>query len=366
MRLTTTIVKHMEISYKIDGEINEELVKFAQELFTKRWERELSVDFYELIGLLKDVVKQGLPISPSLEEDIISLIGDVNYENFLSETGVWATAKDYFKSSIIKDYVADLVENEPRSKQEITEIANFHFSTSVKDVSLELLRLSKSKDKQSVDNSSPEAPEDGDLGKWAFAQSREGVPYERNTDAENALEDKIKLHLDDTHKLHKSVADEITSYIKDNQYLTLLRFPAETYEVAFRGMSLPVETFQAIFGFTPDENGETGVLDVDVWASPRADTASWTIDTGTARNFAVSSGPKTNVAVVLAASTIANSGKFILNPERLYDVEEFSEYEEELETIGIGPIKVNRIAYAFPGTATLLTPSLVDKLAGYT
>lgn len=350
----------MEIFYKLGDQTNEDLNNLANSMFNSEWAT-LSLRFEELVLLLQDALQQDILIPSDVGHSLALILGGF-YDSFLSRKQVNVqAAEDFYKEVLTQEYNSLLETEQPSSKEELEELTENYFQTAyvtIIDIKNEIQTL--------IDDASSNAEIEakaGDLGKWAFAQNRKDVPREQNTDVEDDLENAIWLHLHDDAKLNQSDAHQIKDYVDNHQYLPLLQFPEELYEEVYRGMSLTGEEFHKIFGFEPEDQ-ETAILDIDIQAKPRGATASWTINVNKAREFATSGGKQ--IAVILAANTLINSGKFILNPERIYDVEQFSEYEEELETIGIGSIKVHRIAYAFPGTATLLTPSLVDKLAGYT
>lgn len=335
----------MRVEYKFDEKTVKILPEFVQNFFLEEWEN-LTSELYKAIDLLQNALKLKAPISKYLQEDLEFVLG----KDFLSNGNV---ELDYFnnelKFNMMKDYVENLNKVQPDENnlsQSLRRILPFYKVAQI-NYTLEQLvnKFSKKKNAKKDSINVPVEAEKGNLGKWAFAEDRTDVPYEENTKTENSLESQIVSHLSGDGTLNKSAASKIVSYIEKGQYLPLLQFPTEKYETVFRGMRISTKEFNKLFGFIPKDR-ETKILDVDIWAKPRGATTSWTLSIEIAQYFANDTTPDESVAIIMAASTSVNSDKFILNPEKIYNVAKFASQKEQLETIGIGPIKIHKIAYA--------------------
>lgn len=180
-------------------------------------------------------------------------------------------------------------------------------------------------------------------GDYAFASGREDVPFEPDTEEEAEAMIAVGDHLAGTSYLNKEKATIIKSLVKKGLYVDILELPADV-DTVYRGMRIDPSDLIDL----ADEFDETSQdwQPIKATLKPRSSraTASWSVSYDAARKFA--EAPDEDdflIPVVFSARVSDNPGAFIINPDKVYNVIDWSELEQEQETIGVGPIKVSAI-----------------------
>lgn len=211
--------------------------------------------------------------------------------------------------------------------------------------------------------------EDPRWGKYAFADDRKDAPYEPNTPSEDDAEKELSAHFDNRRMLSSDTAQQMKSFISSGQYTKLLKFPADKYEVIYRGISLTEDALERLLAsdtslhkkYSPSgrtlkidtvdlasfDVGDEDVVSFHGHAKPRGDSASWTVDEEIAEEFSIRGfeseafDPSERAySVIISARVSDNVSKLLLNPDAIYNVRDFMNFKREQEVIGVGPIKV--------------------------
>jgi hypothetical protein len=246
-----------------------------------------------------------------------------------------------------------------RPLREIERVAQLRiadFGDEIQELRKIVSRLSDAK------NVPPEAPADAELGSWAFGEERPAVPMEKDTEEEEDLLFRLKNHFGGGQwgdsNLSRFFARKIQGYLKDNQYTYLFDFPEAKYDTVYRGMNVPPKVIFDMLGEDDDVvqalrnaaiRPNTQVhLDREFVFEPRGDTSSWSVDYDIAHNF-TQEGNYGDYGIVLSADAMENADRLIINPDTIYSVETFEEFDQEREVIAVGPVKVFAVDFFFYG-----------------
>jgi hypothetical protein len=146
---------------------------------------------------------------------------------------------------------------------------------------------------------------------------------------------------------NESPSSEAVKTIKDflikGEYSTIFHAPEQ--EVVYRGMvvnhyflatALGVESFDQIgnketnFTFTPKE---------------KVNVTSWTTSFDMAEDYSESILNQYNIKLIMYARVEDNPDKFVSCQNGLYDLSGIDSFHDEHEVLGLGPIKVYKIAW---------------------
>lgn len=184
-------------------------------------------------------------------------------------------------------------------------------------------------------------------GDYAFGDNRRDVPFEMNTPDEEFAKAALDDHFEGL-PLNAKNAKEIQKLVQHGLYTDILQLPKHV-SVVYRGMAMDLNVLLDML----DEVDPTikGWQNIDATLKPRKGraTASWSIDYEAAKEFAADALEKgfpidsDAVPIVFAAQVSNNPGAFIINPEKVYDVADWTSLSREQETIAVGPIKVSAI-----------------------
>lgn len=197
------------------------------------------------------------------------------------------------------------------------------------------------------------SPEGKTWGSYLFAPAREDVPLEKNTPDEQAAYDAIHAMLFKNRALPPKVAQQLQSLVSSGEYVKLLDPPYTDY---YRGMNnVSTETLTALLGHAPKK--KKGSSRVSTSFKPKNTGSSWTADRSRAQGYAdygakgIDRSKIGTWSVILHAKKSDNQNKFILNPDVLYDIGDFSGSEsqdnsEDLEVYAVGTINLVDVTYS--------------------
>jgi hypothetical protein len=209
------------------------------------------------------------------------------------------------------------------------------------------------------EEAAPDALPEDPFGQYLFAPIRYDVPKpkEPNTDEEKEFLKALEhlFNYDKTSKLTK-LLPSLLSLVKKGKYTKFLVPPKSGR--AYRFMQVDVETASKILGVSIEKiKNSPEMVPFYVTGCPDyvplrgEQLSSWTMDpeyetmskfTYTERFY----GETEMVSIVLVAETSKNT--FLLNPEELTKsgiYQSINNYYYEMETIGVGPIKILEAAY---------------------
>jgi len=198
-----------------------------------------------------------------------------------------------------------------------------------------------------------EAPDDSELGKYAFSPGRKGkVPFEPNTEIEQELQDNLIQYFENNEPVPLKNISLIKTLMSQGLYTKILHEP--TVATLYRGMIVPEDWLKR--SMEGEKIKFTGRKKANFTFSPAhgriqkssKSSSSWSQTYGVARNFAndVPIGKKDQYyGVVMRASVGDNPGNFLACPGGLYDVKAFTGFGDEAEAIGLGKIKVFEIEW---------------------
>lgn len=201
-----------------------------------------------------------------------------------------------------------------------------------------------------------EANEDDIFGQWLAPDRRDDVPpearEEQHTEEEQDVLDHIEGHLHANNFGLDEWGPKLLKLLKQGKYTKILSPPKVKY--AYRLMTAQSATLEKILGrkLKGDEldsvKASRGFRKNGGIFKPRNVASSWTIDP-TVFDQIVSTAhiPPDEWTVILKAPIKGNN--FILNPDTMYDIADMEGMVHELETVGIGPIKLDNITYIHSG-----------------
>jgi hypothetical protein len=192
-----------------------------------------------------------------------------------------------------------------------------------------------------------EAPDDAPLGNYAFAEFRRDLPFgiERDTEEEKDLGEDLIQHFSGDRPMSPESVELMQTIISNGWYKNIIRRPKQP-EV-YRGIRMDKAWLAANVGKDWEKKFKKGkgFIEVDLELSPPngEPVASWTTDISIAKGFSAPNNRTDKIGVIFYAKVKDNPDKFI-DGQALYAVPDFSDWEDEVETIGVGPISVYKIA----------------------
>lgn len=192
------------------------------------------------------------------------------------------------------------------------------------------------------------------LGDFAWAEEREDVPYEKNTNIENVLYDILVSHFEDSESVKKDKEQFIKKLFVSGKYSDVLVAPS--HGVVYRGMTVPHKWLTNVLGYNSiedlkEEFGSEGHHNLNCIYTPKDNAiSSWTTNMNVANSFALRNSlnkkpPKGSCRIVLYAKSVENKNNFLSCDEGLYNVRGFDASSQENEVIGLGDIKVFLISW---------------------
>ena len=207
-------------------------------------------------------------------------------------------------------------------------------------------------DRKNVNKDIAPAPESLPLGKWAFAEDREDVPWEEDTPKESHLFQELGRHYVNGSTMSEDDANLIQTFLSHGLYSDYF-IPATLEEdELYRGINVSEDWLRDALGDERFEseilNDETqifeGECEGDFTFVPYSGIGctSWTRDEKTARGF---SKNRKEYDVVLFAHTGDNPNKFCSCPED--DVPGGVAVSGEQEFLGLGKIKIYKFSWRY-------------------
>lgn len=196
-----------------------------------------------------------------------------------------------------------------------------------------------------------EAPNDADLGMYAFSPDRKNVPYEENNEYEEKLLTTLMKHFWQNKNVPEVDAEIIKKFLKKNWYVDTFRQPNVPYfwrgmrvnkNYILKALKMDEKTFDKTY---PSGQGHIKASFLfEPYESKHS--SSWAKDYYSASNFAtVDDSIGKGYAVVMVAQAAENDGKF-LDCEGLYKLHRLQTFQYEHEVIGFGDIAVSAIAWS--------------------
>lgn len=194
------------------------------------------------------------------------------------------------------------------------------------------------------------------FGQWFGPKRRDDVPPEAkdedDTPEEKEALQQIQGHLQVQDYGLEEWGPKLLKLLKQGKYTKILSPPKVKY--AYRLMTADSAILEKILGrkLKGDEldsvKASRGFRKNGGIFKPRNVASSWTIDP-TVFDQIVSTAhiPPDEWTVILKAPIKGNN--FILNPDTMYDIADMESMVHELETVGIGPIKLDNITYIHSG-----------------
>jgi len=211
--------------------------------------------------------------------------------------------------------------------------------------------------KKKLNKPKEEAPDDAILGNYAFANVRQGIPPEVNTEVEDDLEQELTTHFVNNMHMSAKSGRALKTSLENDWYEKILSEPEQT--IVYRG----IKVSEAWMANNIGENWKKqfakakGQLKINMVLRPNTGDASsavtsWTKNINTAKSFSKgamkSFNPDTDYntqysRLVCCAAIKDNPNQFIDSAAGLYGIPEFGRYADEQEVLGIGSIKVSQI-----------------------
>lgn len=192
----------------------------------------------------------------------------------------------------------------------------------------------------------PEAPGWAPFGQFAWANFREGIPSEPDTELESQMFADLKAHFSNQRVgLPIQTSNLLQMFMWLGWYKPVLHPPP--YKTLYRGLKLRGKSALAEFLSQPIESiPDEGHLDLESSisiSSLNGHSTSWSAKKIITRDF--SNRGKLGYACTLIADVEQNPYKFLAGPGGLYDVVGISSYHLEKETVGLEPVLVRRIEW---------------------
>lgn len=183
-----------------------------------------------------------------------------------------------------------------------------------------------------------EAPHDAPLGRIAFAGARKGKPFEPDTAREKKLHIVIMRHFSENKAFGAKDAADIKALLKKGWYSDVFKPPGVS--IVYRGMGVSKKWLQA--AIKKKDIKPVGSLEKGFTFTPRTGgSSSWS----TAKIVAEEFGTDNDYQVIMHARIDDNVENFVTGPGGLYNVAGCSEYEFDNEVVGLGKIKVFKVAW---------------------
>jgi len=209
--------------------------------------------------------------------------------------------------------------------------------------------------KKKLNKPKKEAPDGAILGNYAFANVRQGIPPEVNTEVEDELEQELTTHFVNNMHMSAKSGRALKTSLENDWYEKILAEPKRA--TVYRGLRVSEEWMVKNIGENwraQFDETKTGRLKPNnMVLHPNADASSassavtsWTNSIKTAREFAF--GPSSDdavFAVVCCAAIKDNPNQFIDSAAGLYGIKGHAEFADEQEVLGIGSIKISHIIY---------------------
>lgn len=204
------------------------------------------------------------------------------------------------------------------------------------------------------------------FGRYLFAQDRNDTPEPKEFDTEKEEEFKSalgSLYNDGYAPKLNRLANSLLTLAKQGKYTNMLipprgsiayRFIATTVFTAPKILKIPMEKF--IYSEKNIQNEPVIITKCPPYKPHVGSLSSWTLepDVSVMRNFI--NTMTTTVNILLVAKTDEN--KFLLNPFEMRDNESLYAlnpvHADEMETIGVGTIKIWKAAYIPIGSSRLI------------
>lgn len=193
-----------------------------------------------------------------------------------------------------------------------------------------------------------EAPDDAPLGNYAFAEFRYDLPFgiERDTEEEADLGEDLIQHFSGDRPMSPESVDLLKKIIaKKKWYNKIIRQSPEAN--VYRGIRVDPKWLTANVGkdWKKQFAAGKGSIKVDMTLPPPGGelVASWTTNIEVAKGFSAPPHGDTRVGVIFYAKVKDNPDKFV-DGQALYAIPDFADWSGEAEAIGIGDIKVHKIA----------------------
>ena len=211
------------------------------------------------------------------------------------------------------------------------------------------------KKRQTVLQNSSEAPEDdAPYGRFAFADQRDDVPYEKNTSEEEKSWNALAKHVLSNVPMEPDDADRLKDDLKAGRYSSVLHGPGGRW--VFRGMSVSEENLRRLLRRPtgPIEQEAFQVVNRTMRPSQGA-SFSWSRSEEIALKFAKETSEEKPYAVIFVASTTDNPDSFLAGPGGFYKLNDLKVYRKEEESIGLGHVFVHKIYWQRRGNNRRMT-----------
>lgn len=192
------------------------------------------------------------------------------------------------------------------------------------------------------------------FGKYAFANSRlprYEVEPEKNTKIEDDVEKALRTHFKSGNPFSSNVVSTIKNVLDSGDYSDIIFEPDA--EVVYRGMHVDSSWLSAQIDSSSWNLPEEGNFQKTFFFKPFNNQSSWSLDYDAAYSVAETNFYDRVIAldegrsyiIILEARISDNHNKFISAPDGLYKLQFTIDYQDELECIGLGDIKVSKLSW---------------------
>jgi hypothetical protein len=205
----------------------------------------------------------------------------------------------------------------------------------------------------------PEAPPSAALGQYAFAPSRQDTPEpkEPNTAIEDRILKALKFYVGANQKAQlNQVVPDIMKLKKLGYYKSVLD-PSQYSEV-YRFLIVTGESLAEILG-VPEITEQEGESGPGVLKPRDGEISGWTVNP---KNFMSWGSSNEYVAMFIAP---VNGNQFFGNPNKFAaSLGMEADYQQEMETIAVGPVRYSKCFYEFMPDVSAGTIGHLIKKAG--
>lgn len=186
---------------------------------------------------------------------------------------------------------------------------------------------------------------DAPFGRYAFVDGRsasqlgqKGFTAEPDTSLEHDVGKELWRHFSANIHMSSSGADDLKKAMATGEYDDVLKSPSA--KNVYRGMRVSKSWIRKLIGKSSLKAGDI-VKVAKTYKPVTGHSSSWTTNRRVAISFARGDyEDDTEVPIIMHASVMDNSDSFVTGPGGLYKIDDFSEFEEEREVVGLGKIKI--------------------------
>jgi hypothetical protein len=205
------------------------------------------------------------------------------------------------------------------------------------------------------------APPDAPLGRIAFSperMKRERIPYEPNTDIENALKKDVLSYVHDNVDFEPESIRLIKQLVAQGYYGDVIRFTDPSIGTVYRGLAIEADAIPDEFGSELSNRmsglklGDIVTFDVSLTYRPwnRSGISSWSTVPSIGVDFASDSslGREGKVYMMVFHAQIADNSDSFLDAFNLFNKIDVTDPQllAQREQFGIGNIKVSKVTVA--------------------